>query len=55
MQEVYRFLFKFRSGMHGLNKEQGWHRRKVRQCSLCENECEYVSHVFWQCSALYIV
>ena len=31
MQEVYRLLFKFRSGTHGLNEELGRHRRrKVR-------------------------
>ena len=47
-----RLLFKFRSGMHGLNEELGRHRgRESRtECSLCGDECENVSHVFWECS-----
>ena len=42
-----RLLFKFRSGMHGLNEELGRHRRKdgKTECSLCGDECENVSHV----------
>ena len=45
-------MFKFRSGTHGLNEELGRHRGgKVRQCSLCGDECENVSHVLWECSA----
>ena len=48
-----RLLFKFRSSTHGLNEELGRHRGREGQieCSLCENECENVSHVLWECSA----
>ena len=48
-----RFLFKFRSGTHGLNEELGRHRGREgkTECSLCGNECENVSHVLWECSA----
>ena len=48
-----RFLFKFRSGTHGLNEELGRHRGRESktECSLCGDECENVSHVFWECSA----
>ena len=48
-----RLLFKFRSGMDGLNEELGRHRRREgkMECSLCRDECENVSHVFWECSA----
>ena len=51
MQDVD-FLFKFRSGTHGLNEELGRHRRREgkTECSLCGNECENVSHVLWECS-----
>ena len=53
MQEVD-FLFKFRSGTHGL-KELGRHTDRWREgkteCSLCGNECENVNHVLWECSA----
>ena len=47
-----RFLFKFRSGMHGLNEEVGRHRGREgkTKCSLCGDECENVSHVLWECS-----
>ena len=54
MQEVYRFLFKFRSGTHGLNEELGRHskgREGKTEWSLCGDECENVSHVLWECSA----
>ena len=46
-------MFKFRSGTHGLNEELGRHRGREgkTECSLCGDECENVSHVFWQCSA----
>ena len=46
-------LFKFRSGTHGLNEELGRHRGREgkTECSLCEDECENMSHVFWECSA----
>ena len=47
MQEVYTLLFKFRSGMHGLNEELG------RQDGMffVWGECENVSNVLWECSA----
>ena len=47
MEYVSRFLFKFRSGTHGLNEELGRHRGREgkMECSLCGNECENVSHV----------
>ena len=45
-------LFKFRSGIHGLNEELGRHRgNKECVCVLCGNECESVRHVLWECSA----
>ena len=52
-EEVRRFLFKFRSGTHGLNEELGRHRGREgkTECSLIGNECENVSHVLWECSA----
>ena len=37
-------MFKFRSGTHGLNEELGRHRGR----ELCDDECESVSHVFWE-------
>ena len=48
-----RLLFKFRSGTHGLNEELGRHRgREGRsQCMLCDDECESVAHVLWDCPA----
>ena len=48
-----RLLFKFRLGIHGLNEELGRHRGREgkTECSLCEDECENVSHVLWECSA----
>ena len=48
-------MFKFRSGTHGLNEELGRHRGREgkTKCSLCEDVCENVSHVLWECSALY--
>ena len=43
----------FKSGMHGLNEEfgrhRGWEGRK--ECMLCRDECESVSHVLWECPA----
>ena len=53
MQDVRRLLFKFRSGTHGLNEELGRHRGRKgkKECELCGNECESVSHVLWECSA----
>ena len=48
-----RFLFKFRSGTHGLHEELGRHRGREgkTECSLYGNECDNVNHVFWECSA----
>ena len=48
-----RLLFKFRSGTHGLNEELCRHRGREcnKECELCGNECESVSHVLWECSA----
>ena len=39
--------------MHGLNEELGRHRGREgkKECSICGDECENVSHVFWKCSA----
>ena len=50
-------LFKFRSGTHGLNEELGRHRgREGRsQCMLCDDECESVAHVLWDCPAYNII
>ena len=44
-----RSIVKFRSGTHGLNEELGRHRRRegMKECLLCDNECETVSHVLW--------
>ena len=48
-----RLLFKFRSGTHGLNEQLGRHRGREgnKECELCGNECESVSHALWECSA----
>ena len=48
-----RLLFKFRSGTHGLKEELGRHRGREgnKECELCGNECESVSHVLRECSA----
>ena len=48
-----RLLFKFRSGTHGLNEELGRHRGREgkKECVLCGDECESVSHTLWDCSA----
>ena len=50
-----RLLFKFRSGTHGLNEELGRHKGREgnKECELCGNECESVSHVLWECSTYY--
>ena len=39
--------------MHGLNEELGRHRGREgkMECSLCGNECENVSQLFWECSS----
>jgi hypothetical protein len=43
-------MFKFRSDTHGLNEELGSHRREeMKECLLCDDECESVSHVLWEC------
>ena len=45
-----RLLFKFRSGTHGeLGRHRGREGRK--ECLLCGDECESVSHVLWECPA----
>ena len=48
-----RLLFKFSLGTHGLNEELGRHRGSEgkTECSLCGDECDNVSHVFWEYSA----
>ena len=50
-----RLLFKFRSGMQGLNEELGRHRGREgkSECTLCGAECESMVHVLWdlECSA----
>ena len=48
-----RHLFKFRSGMHGLNEELGRHRggEGKPECTLCGAECQSVVHVLWECTA----
>ena len=48
-----RLLFKFRSRTHGLNEELGRHRGREgkKECLLCDDECESVSHVLWECPA----
>ena len=44
-------MFKFRSGTHSLNEELGRHRGREgrKECLLCDDECESVSHVLWDC------
>ena len=46
-----RLMFKFRSGTHGLNEELDRHRGREgrKECLLCDDECESVSHVLWDC------
>ena len=46
-------LVKFRLGTHGLNEELGRHRGREgsTQCMLCDDECESVAHVLWDCPA----
>ena len=48
-----RLLYKFRPGTHGLNEELGRHRGREgkKECVLCGDECESVSHTLWDCSA----
>ena len=43
----------FFSGTHGLNEELGRHRGREgrKECLLCSDECERVSHVLWECPA----
>ena len=47
----FRLMFNFRSGTHGLNKELGRQRGREgrKECLLCDDECESVSHVFLDC------
>ena len=42
---MFRLIFKFRSGTHGLNEELGRHRGREgrKECLLCDCECESVS------------
>ena len=46
-------MVEFRSLIHGLNEELGRHRGREgkMECSLCGNECENVSQLFWECSS----
>ena len=46
-----RLMFKFRSGTHGLNEELGRHSNRDgrKECELCGDECESVSHILWEC------
>ena len=46
-----RLMFKFRLGTHGVNKELGRRRGRERgkECLLCDDECESVIHVLWDC------
>ena len=56
MQEVhtyesltcFKFLFRFRSGTHGLNEELGRHstRSSSKAWFFCEFECKSVEHVW---------
>ena len=48
-----RLILKFWSGTHGLNEELDRHRERegMKECLLCDNECESVSHVLWECPA----
>ena len=47
-----RFMFKFRSGTHGLNEELGRHRGREgrKECLLWDDEWESISHVLWDLS-----
>ena len=46
-----RLMFKFRSGTHDLNEELGRHRGREgrKECLFCDDECESVGHVLWDC------
>ena len=48
-----RLLFKFRAVMHELNEELGRHRGRagMKECMLCGDECESVSHELRECPA----
>ena len=45
-------MFKFRSGTHELNEELGCHSGTEgrKECLLCNDECESVSYVLWECA-----
>ena len=50
-----KLLFRFRSGIHGLNEELGRHTCSNRNSSkacffFCECEYRSVEHVLWECS-----
>ena len=57
MQEVGSFLFKFRSGTHGLNEELGIGIEvgKGSRIYLCGAECKSVVHVLWECPAYIVI
>ena len=42
-----------KSATHGLNEKLGRHRGRegIKECLLCDDECESVSHVLWECPA----
>ena len=44
-------MLKFRSGTHGLNEELGRHKGREgrKECLLCDDECESISDVLWDC------
>ena len=46
-----RLMLKFRSGTHCLSEELGRHREREgrKEFLLCNDECESVSHVLWDC------
>ena len=48
-----RLMFKFRSGTHWIYEALGRHRGRegMKECLLCDDECESVSHVLWECPA----
>ena len=53
MQELDCCLSLDQGPMHALNEELGRHRGREgkKECVLCGDECESVSHALWDCSA----
>ena len=49
-----KFLFRFRSGTHGLNEELGRHITKnvSKACVFFNCDCESIEHVSWECPAI---